>query len=199
MPQPVTFNVENYFESFADKSAMEEAARFRTIPTGTYRMQVTKHEGIYLEYDPRGFWKRVFADDHEVKPGWRPGVRLTGSIFKTDDPSKKLRVMRIDASWDAKRDGKTGEYDKFFKRWEQLTRALFPQLKPEERAQKPVGEVIKALMLYPVGVYVSEAFQVPAIDGSNEWKTPKTSEEVKQYKEAGYKAENFIQNVTKVD
>lgn len=195
MPTPATFNVENYFTSFADKSAMEEASRFRTIPTGSYLMQVTKYEGIYLELDPRGFWKRVFTEDNtNVDPSWRPGVRYSGVVYNPTDPAKKLRTMYIDASWDNKRDPKTGELDKYFKRWEQLKRAMFPQSKNEE---KSVGDVTQALLQYPVSVKVTESFHVEAIDGSKQWKTPTQAEEIKQYREAGYKCENFIQAVSK--
>lgn len=197
MPSPITFSVEDYFNEFADSSAMAEAARFRTIPTGTYTMQVTKREGTYFKLADGGYWTPVFGEgDEQVDSSWRKGVRLSANVMNAE--GKKLQMVRVDASWEAKRDGKTGELDKLFKKWEQIVRALYPTLKAEERAQKGVGEVLQALSLYPIGAYITEAFHVPAIDGSKKWKTPRSEEETKQYREAGYEAKNFVVSITKV-
>lgn len=198
MPNPVTFEIESYFNEFADQSAMAEAARFKTIPSGSYHAQVTKREGRYFELKQGKtgqYWSPVFSDDTEVKPEWRKGVRLTAAV--TNEEGKKLSTVNIEASWEAKRDD-SGKFDRLFNRWEQLTRALYPNMKAEERALKSTGEVMTALSQYPIGLYITESFQVPAVDGSTKWVTPKSDEEIKQFREAGYKAANFVQTVTKV-
>ena len=200
-PSPVSFNVEEYFNEFADSSAMAEAARFKTVPTGSYQAQVTKQEGRYFELKTAKnggeYWGPVFGEGGEtVNPTWRKGVQLTADI--SNGTSKKLSTIRIEASWEAKRDPKNGKLDRLFNKWEQLTRALYPNLKPEERAQKSSGDVLTAVSQYPVKVYITESFQVPAMDGSNKWVTPTTEDELKTYREAGYKVANFTQNISKV-
>ena len=198
-PSPITFSVEEYFNEFADSAAMAEAARFKTIPTGTYQAQITKREGRYFEVKTSKnggeYWGAVFSDDTTVNPNWRKGVQLTADL--SNGTGKKLTTVRIEASWEAKRDPKNGKLDKLFNKWEQLTRALFPNLKPEERAQKSSGDVLTALAQYPVKVYLTESFQVPAIDGGTKWVTPTTEEELKTYREAGYRPSNFVQNISK--
>ena len=199
MPTPVTFQVEDYFQEFADGSAMAEASRFKTVPAGSYKAQVTKREGQYFELKQgkKGgeYWSVVFSDSSEVKPEWRKGVRLSAEI--SNGEGKKLSTIRIEASWEARRDSTTGKLDKLFTRWEQLTRALYPNLKPEERAQKSTGDVLTALSQYPVKVYITESFQVTAVDGSTKWMNPVSDEEIKQFREAGYEARNFVQSVSK--
>lgn len=198
MPSPVTFNVEDYFDQFADSSAMAEASRFRTVPTGSYALTVTKAEGRYYELrDGRNgkFWSGVFSDSSEVKPEWRKGIKLTANV--TGEEGKKLAMVNIEASWEAQRDPMNGKLDKLFTKWEQLTRAVFPNLKPEERAAKNTGEVISAVKQYPIKAFITEAFQVPAVDGSMKWITPKDAEEVKTYREAGYKVANFVTSLSK--
>lgn len=199
MPGPVTFDVESYFNEFADSSAMAEASRFKTVPTGSYQLQVTKREGRYYELKAGRngeFWSGVFSDATEVNPDWRKGVKLTAAV--TNGEGKKLSTVNIEASWEAKRDPQSGKLDKLFNKWEQLTRALYPNLKAEERAQKSTGDVLQALNQFPVKAYITETFQVPAVDGSNKWITPATDEEAKQYREAGYKVANFVVNISKV-
>jgi hypothetical protein len=199
MSSPATFDVESYFNEFADASAMAEAARIRTVPTGSYQLQVTKREGRYFELktgDYGAFWSAVFTDEGTpVNPDWRKGVRLYASVINSE--GKKLRSVNIDASWEAKRDAKTGEFDKLFRRWEQLTRALFPNLKPEERSAKSTGEVLNAASQYPMGAYITESYQTVAIDGTKRWVTAKTDEEAKTFREAGYKADNFVVSINK--
>lgn len=199
MPSPMTFNVEDYFNEFADASAMAEAARFKTVPTGSYNLTVTKREGRYFELkqgkNGGEYWSGVFGDTTEVNPNWRKGVKLTANVSNGD--GKKLAMVNIEASWEAKRDPQSGKLDKLFNKWEQLTRALFPNLKAEERAAKNTGEVLQAASQYPIKGYITESFQVPAVDGSTKWVTPTNDEEVKTYREAGYKVANFVVNLSK--
>ena len=197
-PSPVVFDVEAYFQEFADSSAMQEASRFKTVPTGNYQAQVTKREGRYFELKvgkSGEYWSPVFSDSTEVNLNWRKGVNLSADLFNGSD--KKVSSVRIEASWEAKRDARNGKLDRLFTRWEQITRALYPNLKAEERAAKSTGDVLTALSQYPVKVYITETFKVPAIDGSNKWITPATEEETKQYREAGYEVRNFVVNISK--
>lgn len=200
MPNPITFNIEESFNEFADASAMAEAARFKTVPTGSYNLEITKREGRYyeLKQSKNGgeFWAAVFSDTTEVKPEWRKGVKLTANV--SNGTGKKLAMVNIEASWEAKRDPQSGKLDRLFNKWEQLTRALFPNLKAEERAAKSTGEVFQAVSQYPVKAYITESFQVPAVDGSSKWTTPANDEEAKTFREAGYKVANFVQTISKV-
>ena len=196
MPNPVTFQIEDYFNEFADQSAMAEAARFKTIPTGSYQLQATKYEGRYFSLNPKGYWGPVFDESGAVDPNWRKGVRLSAVV--NNNEGKKISTINIEASWEAKRDAQSGEYDKLFRRWEQLTRAVYPNLKPEERGAKGTGEVLTMLTQYPIKAYITESFQVPAIDGSTKWVSAKSDEETRQFREAGYKSANFIQSISKV-
>ena len=196
---PATFDVESYFNEFADASAMAEASRFKTVPTGTYKLQVTKREGRYYELKAGRngeFWSAVFGETTEVNPNWRKGVKLTASVLGEED--KKLATTNIEASWEAKRDPSNGKLDKLFNKWEQLTRALYPNLKPEERAQKSTGDVLQGVSQYPVKAYITESFQIPGVDGSMRWTTPKNDEEAKTFREAGYKVSNFVVNISKI-
>ena len=200
MPSPVTFQVEDYFQEFASESAMAEAARFKTIPSGRYKGQITKYEGRYFEEkDSKNggkYWSAVFSDSTEVKPEWRKGVQYTAELSNGED--KKLTTVRIEASWEDKRNAATGKLDQLFSRWDQLTRAVFPNYKAGKDAQKPLGEVTAALMQFPVGVNITESFKVPAIDGSTKWKTATNDEEAKEYRAAGYEVRNFVQGIGKL-
>lgn len=199
MPSPAVFDVESYFDEFANSSAMAEASRFRTIPTGSYTAQVTKREGRYFEEkDSKNggkYWSLVFSDSAEVNPNWRKGVQVTADVSNGD--GKKLSTIRIEASWEDKRNAK-GELDQLFTRWDQLTRAMFPGLKSKEGEQKSTGEVFTALTQYPVKVSVTESFKVPAMDGSTKWTTAQNEEQAKQFREAGYEVKNFIKSVSKL-
>ena len=200
MPSPMTFDVEDYFNEFANASSMAEAARFKTIPTGSYNAQVTKREGRYFEEkDSKNggkYWGAVFSDTSDVNPEWRKAVQLTADVSNGD--GKKLTTIRIEASWEDRRDPKTGKLDQLFTRWDQLTRAMFPNYKAKDGEKKETGDVFKALEQFPVKVRVTESFKVTAIDGSTKWKTANNDEEMQQYREAGYEVRNFIQAVSKV-
>ena len=199
MAQPVGFNVEDYFNDFANESAMAEAARFKTIPTGSYQAQVTKSEGRYFEQkDGKSggkYWSAVFTDDPTPKAEWRKGVQVTADVL--NEEGKKISTTRLEASWEDKRDDK-GNLDKMFKQWEQLTLAVFPNLKVKEGERKSTGEVLQALAQYPIKLMITESFKTVAIDGSTKWKTAANAEEAKTFREAGYEPRNFTQRVSKV-
>ncbi len=199
MPSPVSFDIESYFNEFASDSAMAEAARFKTIPTGSYQAQVTKSEGRYFEQKPGkvgGFyWSAVFTDDPTPKAEWRKGVQLTAEVL--NEEGKKISTTRIEASWEDKRDDK-GNLDKLFKQWEQLTLAMFPNLKIKDGERKSTGEVLQALAQFPIKLVITESFKTVAIDGSTKWKTAANEEETKVFRGAGYEVKNFVQRCSKV-
>ena len=204
MASPMTFDVESYFNEFADSSAMAEATRFKTIPTGRYKAQVTKHEGLYFKLNTtkdgsREYWGAVFQDGEATdseKAAWRKGVKVSADVM--NDDGKKLSTVRIEASWEDKRDPKTGKLDQLFTRWEQLTRAMFPNLKSKDGERKSTGEVLQALSQYPIMVTLSESFKVVQPDGSTKWNSPSDPDTIKDYRAAGYEVKNFIQGVGKV-
>ena len=198
MPQPVSFDIESYFSDFANKSALQEAERFKTVPTGSYKAQVTKREGRWFELkDGKNggkYWSVVFSDDTTPKPEWRKGVQLTVDLFSVID--KKIGNIRVEASWEDKRDEKTGKLDQLFTRWSQLKKAVFPNLSKDE--EKSIGEVFQALEQFPIKVRVSESYKVIAVDGSSKWTTAENEEMARTYREAGFEPRNFVQAVTKL-
>ena len=198
MPSPAGFSVEDYFNEFADKSALAEAARFKTIPTGDYTAQVMKVEGRYFEKrDGKNggqYWGIVFSDDAQVKAEWRKGYQLTLDVLNGE--GKKFSNIRMEASWESHRDDKGG-LDQLFTRWSQLGRAMFPNLKDDERATKSTGEVVASLKQYPVKLRITESYKTIAMDGTSKWKGAENEEQAKEYREAGYEPKNFIKSVSK--
>ena len=200
MPGPVTFDVESYFGDFANKSALAEAERFKTVPTGSYKAQVTKHEGRYFEEkdgkNSGKYWSAVFSDEKptdEQLAVWRKGVQVTADLY--NDADKKIGNVRFEASWIDKRNDK-GYLDQMFNRWSQLKKAVFPNLAKDE--EKSIGEVFAALDQFPIKIRVSESYKVTAIDGSVKWTTAENDEMAKTFREAGYEPRNFVQAVTKL-
>jgi hypothetical protein len=175
MPSVETFNLEEYFNDFADRSAVLESNRFKTVPTGRYTLQVTKTEG------------RKYSDN-------RPLVHCTATIY--GEGEKKLGTVFFDMSWVPARD-KKGNLDSRFRLWTQAVKAMFPDLSPDEQASKPIGDVLNAIVKYPMKAFISESFQVTE-DGVQRWSSPRSDEETVDYKTKGYESRNFVQSLSKV-
>ena len=167
--QGSSFNIEDHFGEFAKAGALAEAAAYPTVPTGPYRVQVTKYDGKKFDNDPR------------------PYAHLTVSI-QDETGTKKLSTAFVDVTWI---EGRTeeGKLDRGIKFWEQITRALYPDLNAVERAAKDVGTVLNDVKQYPLSAYVMEKFKV-----GEKWVTTKVVEEAKGYRESGARVINTISN-----
>ena len=167
-------DLEQYFEEFADSTAMAEAAAFKTVPTGKYVAQISKQTG------------QKWPDED------RPTVRVKADL--TNEGGVKVGSTFFNLAWIPKRNAE-GKLDKPFQLWEQLTRALYPGEKADDRSKKPVGQVLGDAMKYPITLYLTESVQ----DQSGKWSTPQDIEGVKAAREAGLKVTNFVQSISKVD
>lgn len=172
-----TFNIEEMFDQFAEASALAEASAYPTVSTGAYRVQVQKVEG------------KEFANE----PG-RPYAHMQVAIYD-EGGQKKLSTAFVDASWVMKRDD-YGKPDRGFKYWDQITKALYPDLNPEERSKKDVGTVLKDVQTYPMSAFILEKFKVKKQDGTEKWTSVKSTEQdlAVEYRKAGFRAINTISN-----
>ena len=171
-----TFNIEERFNEFASASASAEASAFPTVETNPYRLQVTKYEGKEF-------------NDH-------PYAHLTVSV-QNEDGSRKLATVFADITWVEKR-YPDGKLIKEFKLYDQLTRALYPDLTVEQRTQKDLGQVLADATAYPVSGFVTEKFQTIDAEGKKKWVSPKTADEKVGYRSKGFKAGNFIANFSQL-
>jgi hypothetical protein len=170
------FDLSQAFSEYADASAVAEANSFKTIPTATYTIQITKAVG------------QKFAGDD------RPLVHMTADVL---DNGRKVSTVFFNASWVARRRDTDGRLDSNFTRWAQILRILYPELSDAERAKMSVTDVVDTAMKFPLGARITESFQVPNGDGSLKWVTPRTADEAVQYRTAGLQARNFVQSITR--
>lgn len=173
MPFAEDINIEEYFDQYAEASALAEASAFPTVVTGPYRVQVTKYAGKKFPNDPRPFATLYVTIQDEAG-------------------SRKLSSAFADVSWLMGRD-QGGRPDRGFKLWNEMTRALYPDLNAEERAKKDVGTVLKDVQTYPMQAFVLEKFKV-----GEKWVTAKTTEEAAQYRSAGSRVINTVANFSRL-
>lgn len=173
-----TIDLEQYFDEFAEAGAMAEAqaSSFKTTPAGVYRLQVMKREG------------------RKAKAGF-PVAHLTIAIY-SEDGSKRLGTTFTDVVWKKYTDS-DGNIVREFQRWEQLTRALYPDKSADERNTIPMGEVLADAEKYPVKGYVTERFLIPDGSGGGKWTPTRTTDEADSYRKAGYKALNGVANFSR--
>ena len=170
---PEQIDLEQYFDQFASASALAEASSFPTVSTGAYRLQVMKYDGKQFEWDTRPF------------------AHLTVAV-QDDSGTRKMATVFTDVTWLEGR-GNDGKLDRGFKLWNQLTRALYPEMTAEERSQKDVGTVLNDAKSYPVSGFVTEKFQVE-MEGKKRWVTAKTTDEAASYRSQGARVGNFVAN-----
>lgn len=170
-----TVDLEQYFNAFADSGAMTEAGAFPTVGAGVYRLQVTKQEG-------------------RLK-GERPIVHLTVSV-QDDMGTRKLSTLFTDVAWIHSRNAE-GKLDYEFKRYEQLTKALYPERSAVERAATSLGEVLSNALKYPIKGFVTERFKTPDGSGGVKWVNANNVEEAASYRKMGYPSMNGVANFSK--
>ena len=160
-----SFDPSTLFTKHAEAEAMKEATAFRTLPTGKYRLTAKK-----VEYRIAG----------EMSP-W-PGAELIH--LQVDAQGAERRgVLFIDLTYQTLRNTE-GKLESPTRLWGQYEKALGVQ-------GKNAGEVVEAIMLYPVDGYVTEAFKT--LEG---YRTPKTPEQRAEFEKAGFEVRNFTQNVS---
>ena len=171
-------SMEELFSQYAAETAIQEASRFATVATDKYPIQITKAEG-------RKYPERTVA-------------HFQADVLSTDGSNKKRATVFFDASWIEKRTEK-GDQDRHFRLWNQISRAVYPELTDTQRAAKSVAETMEMASKYPLLAYITESYEVPDAKGPGRsgWLTPKNDEERARFKSAGYKARNLVQSVSK--
>lgn len=168
--------LEEMFNEFASVGMIKEGNQRDNVPSGSYRLQVTKWEAREVEESNGG--KRKFA-------------HLT--VTCTDKDGKRRGTIFPNVSWQTRRNEFDGKPDKQSRLYSQLAKAVFPTLTDIEIADKAVPTVMDTAMLYPVEGYVSERFK----DSEGNWYSAKTAEDAKAYREKGYDAISILNNFSK--
>lgn len=80
---------------------------------------------------------------------------------------------------------------------------LFPELKTDaEYSQVELGTMLQRVTQYPVGVKVTETFKSPEVDpatGKYSYKDALSADEAKALRTDGWKANNYVQAIGKVE
>lgn len=165
-------DLDDIFNDLLDKSPSAAAvteANDRTIPSGTYKLEIVKKE-----YEPAG--------DKSPWPG-RPMVRCSADAFYKNGDGEWHRRGRInfDLSPMETRVSKTGRLDSQSRLWANV--ALMAGKGSTNR------EILDYLGQYPLTATISRTFKTP--DGR--WVTPKTDKETDQLMGDGAEPRNFVQ------
>jgi hypothetical protein len=163
-------NLEDLYGKVTSEEQIKESFERRTVPTGRYILQAER------------VTPRRLPSDHFLANGEDREVGTFAGPLRDDQGNRKGRIM-FDASWDIRRK-ENGKMDGLSVLWGQICTAL---------SRRDVGEVMDAMKIYPVSVYVSESFKTP--EG---YRTARTPEERAEYRKRGYDAKNFVQSVSKV-
>lgn len=165
-------DLDELYNIYTSDEQMKESFEKRTVPTGKYMFVARRADAIK-------------ASDRSPWPG-RKMASFYGAL-KDMSEGKTKGFVGFDASWETARD-KRGKLDRPSMLWGQLIRAL--GLDPQNTG---VGKVIEAGGSYPVSVYVTEAFKTP--EG---WRTARTPEQRREYRQRGFDGRNFVDSVSKV-
>ena len=171
--------MEDLFNQYASKGLTEEANRFRTVPKGTYTLQITKAE-------PAG--TKPNAD--RGTPGGRPYVHVSATVLNAE--GKRQAGVFFNASWVEGRNDKTGRLDGMSKLWGNLEKAF-------DVVGKSVGEVIASIQKYPCKAYIDVVYQDAAYNRyyiqNNTGVSPQDQE--KDYLQQGFEPGNTVLNIMK--
>ena len=177
MPTVETISLEELFTEKVEAAQIAEATRFKTLPSGSYVILANKVEA----QEDKG----------------RKWAHFTAAVLGED--GNKRGTVFFNASPTLGRTS-TGNQDGKSKLWGQLCKALYPDLTPEQIAEKLVSDIIESAQMFKVRAYVTEAFKVPDTSSMTgfSYKTPRSEDEKKQYLEQGCQPTNFVQNLSKV-
>ena len=168
--------LEDLFETYTDAAQVNEATAKPTVATGTYIFQGTKAEGKKNPEDAKMYPNRVLANIFG-----RLSNRETG---------KKLVSIGFDASWEPMKDAR-GYMDTPSKLWGQLVVSL-------DLVKAPVAEVLEAVKLYPVSMFVEQVFEHPDKQNAPKdlrWRTARSEEEADTYRNDGRTPRNFVKSI----
>lgn len=184
MVEAVSISPEELFATRATAAALAEANAFRTVPTNYYKAQGTKYDA-----------KRGQAT--EQHPKGRLTINAKADVYKED---KKIGSVSFFISNEVGRT-RNGKLDREFRLYNQLARALYPELKNDtDLANISVGELMERFTQYPVGMFVTETFasEPDSLTGVKSYVDAKTDAEAKELRERGWKPANYVQSIGKV-
>lgn len=181
MPETLTVPIEQFYDQKTPIGLVTEASSFRTVPSNSYTIQVSKVEG-----------KTWGANGADLG---RDGAHLTASVLQD---GKKISTVFFNVSWQEKRTLK-GYLDTQSRLWGQLGKALYADKTDAEISELGVGAIVDAALKYPVRGYIIEGFKVPdpTFYTGFSTKVPRTPEEAIEYRKLGYKQVNNVQSISK--
>lgn len=179
MENTIPVSLEELHTAKASQSALAEANAFKTVPTNYYKIQGTKYDAYRNPKNNRltlNVKADVYKEDQRVGS---VGFFISNEVGRTS----------------------AGKLDREFRLYTQLSRVLFPEFKTDaELAEVTVPQLMDRFTSYPVGAYITETFssEPGALDGKKTYMDAKTDVEAKSYREAGWKAANYVQSVGKL-
>lgn len=179
MDEQTAPTMEDLFSQYAKQGMVEEANRFRTVPKGTYTLQVTKVEAQVTK-----------PNAERGSAGGRPYAHIAASVLDAD--GKRKAGVFFNASWVEGRNEKTGKLDGMSKLWGNIEKAF-------DVVGKSVGEVLSALTKYPCKAYIDVVYQDAAYNRFYIKANTGVSEpdQEKEYLSSGYEPSNTVLNIMK--
>ena len=174
-------SLEQFFTIRAQANEFSEANAYPTVPTGYYRFQAKGYENATGQGESR------------------LSVKIKGDLFNSE---KRVGSVNVYISPIMVRGG-TGKPDRSFKLYTQFVKQLFPELKTDaEYSEVDLGTMLQRVVQYPVGAKVTETFKSPEVDpatGKHSYKDALSADEAKALRTEGWKANNYVQAIGKVE
>ena len=175
--QDTPMDMSELFGVHTDDSYVDEASKFPTVPAGRYEATIDTRQAYQAGTDPN--FKETFE---------RQYARVS---FPAMTSGKKIGRVQFNISWIERRTPK-GYQDRPFQLYNQIKGAL--GLKG-----KDAGEVLTAMMQYPLIFNVTELYQEPVADaaGKKAWKDV-TNENRVFVNQNQYRTINNVNGISKV-
>lgn len=174
-------DLEQFFTVRAQANEFGEANAYPTVAGGYYKFQAKGYENATKQGEAR------------------LSVKIKGDLFKDE---KRIGSVNVYMSPQMER-GTTGKPDRSFKLYTQFVRQLFPELKTDlEYAEVDLGTLLQRVVQFPVGAKVTETFKSPSVDpatGKYSYKDALSQDEAKALRTEGWKANNYVQAIGKVE
>jgi len=176
------------FDQEGDQGTVDEGTAFRVAPTGAYNVQLEMYE------------QKVGTDQNRP---WELDRAITTfrcpiTVMGENERVTKLGSAMVAVSHEMRRMD-NGDLDKLSKRYTQLVKAL-QDIEALPKTGWGSKDVWEAAVTYPVHVFATESFKIPNGDGGWTYSTvrrPDDNEKIKEFKEQGYGAKNFVQSISK--
>jgi hypothetical protein len=185
-PEALTVPLQQFYNEQASVGAMDEANRFRTVPTGSYTIQAKKAEG------------KVWPGNNGSQgTGDRNGARIQAEVL--NEHGKKVGVVFFNVSWAERRTAK-GYLDGPTKLYSNLAKALWPEKSASDLAALSPVTVIETALQYPVSAYITEKYRVPNPQSQYGFDnvTPRDDAEAATFRTAGYETVNNVLSISKM-